>query len=126
MSSPAHEARGTASDPLLMQIDIANVLRVGKVLVTQRDALELALSRAERDLDLAPCGLDPVSGDAAQQFRAKLQQIKAVHWAHLDELQEATDRLAEAARHYELDEELIERTFRPESTGRDRVSSTHQ
>lgn len=109
-----------------MQIDIANVLRVGKVLVAQRDALELALSRAERDLDLAPCGLDPVSGDAAQQFRAKLQEIKAVHWAHLDELQEATDRLAEAARHYELDEELIERTFRPESTGRDRVSPTHQ
>ena len=123
MNSPAHEARGTASDPLIVQIDISNVLRVGQVLASQRDALELALSRAERELDLTPCGLDPVSGDAAQQFRTKLQQIKAVHWAHFEEIREATDRLVEAARHYELDEELIEKTFRPDAAGRDRALS---
>lgn len=124
MTSPAHEPRGTASDRLIVQIDIDNVLLVGRALATQRDALELALSRAERELDLAPCGLDPVSRDAAQLFSAKVGQIKAVHWAHLDEVQEATDRLREAARHYQLDEALIEKAFRPEPAGRDRTSSS--
>lgn len=100
-----------------MQIDIDNVLQVGRTLASQRDALELALSRAERDLDLAPCGLDPVSRDAAQLFRAKVGQITAVHWAHFEEVREATDRLTEAARHYRLDETLIERAFRSESLG---------
>ena len=121
MTTPAHGSRGTASDPLLLQVDVDNVLRVGRVLATQRDALETALTRAERDLDLSPCGLDPVSNDAAQLFRPKLQEIKAVHWAHLEEVEEATNRLADAARHYGLDEELIEHAFRrPDPAARDR------
>lgn len=107
MSSPAQVPRGSASDGLLLQLDVTNVLQVRDVLVDQIDSMQRALSKAERPLNLGPCGGDPVSLQAAERFGTKLQEIKAVHWAHVAELQEATDRLAEAARHYGFTDEHL-------------------
>ncbi|BBG05428.1 MULTISPECIES: PE domain-containing protein [Pseudonocardia] len=124
MSSPAHLPRGSASDGLLLQIDVSNVLQVRDVLVAQLGSMQLALGRAERQLNLGPCGRDPVSLQAAASFRTKIEEIKAVHWAHVAELREATDRLAEAARHYGFTEEQLKGSFSssPSSTRSEHAS----
>lgn len=70
------------------------------------------LTHADRQLDLQPPGADPISGDATPRFRHKIQQIKDVHWAHVHELHEATERLREAARHYGWTEEQIDDSFK--------------
>ena len=111
MSSPAHSPRDSASDGLLLQVDVANVLQVRDVLVTQIESMRRALDNADRRLNLEPCGSDPVSIQAAENFRRKIEGFKAVHWAHVAELQEAADRLAEAARHYGFTDDELGRSF---------------
>lgn len=111
MTSPAHDPRGTASDSLLAQISVHNVLQVRNVLHKQERDIKTILGAAEKNLDLKPPGRDPISNDATALFRAKIQQIKDVHWAHVHELSEATERLREAAAHYGFTEDEIRDSF---------------
>ncbi|WP_227012747.1 MULTISPECIES: PE domain-containing protein [unclassified Pseudonocardia] len=99
--------RGTESDALMVQISRSNVLAVRNELRFQAEQMQAALMRAGHDCRVRPCGQDVVSLDAALSFRRKIQQIIAVHTAHLHEITEAVDRLTEAAHHYGYTEEAI-------------------
>ncbi|MEV1293932.1 PE domain-containing protein [Pseudonocardia sp. NPDC049635] len=120
MTSPAHIPRGVVSDGLLLQVDTTNVLQIRDVLVAQIDSMKRALTRAERQLSLGPCGDDPISLRAAERFAVKIKEIQAAHWAHVAELQDAADRLAEAARHYGFTEDQLGGSFAssPSATAR--------
>lgn len=112
MTSPAHAPRGTASDSLLTQVNVDNVLQVRNVLHKQERDIKTLLGQANRDLDLLPAGADPISADVTPLFRAKLDQIKQVHWAHVRELEEATERLRETALHYGFTENDVDESFK--------------
>ncbi|MEQ3552204.1 hypothetical protein WIS52_17155 [Pseudonocardia nematodicida] len=58
-----------------------------------------------------------ISDDATPLFQTKINQITQAHWAHHEELLEATDRLREAARHYGLIEDEVTDTLRHTNSG---------
>jgi hypothetical protein len=91
----------------MTQIDRANVLAVRNELQFQAEQMQRALRRARDECEVRPCGGDLVSRDAASSFGRKIDQIIAVHTAHLNEITEAVDRLGETARHYGYTEDAI-------------------
>lgn len=116
MTSPAHAPRGTASDSLLTQINIDNVIQVHNALHKQEQDMRILLHNANRELHLDPAGGDPISAEVTPRFRAKIAEIKAVHWAHVHELAEATERLRQAARHYGFTDDEIGDSFTAHDT----------
>ena len=113
MDIDARLPRGTASDSLMTQIDVSNVLQTHAVLREQADSIQLALNVAALNLTNIPrCGDDPVSRDAQRMFQRKIDHILATHNAHLAELNEACRRLHEAAVQYGLVEDETAESFR--------------
>lgn len=96
----AHRPRGTASDSLLTQISTDNVVGVYAVLAAQAERMRQLLEDADWMRDMPLPGEDPVSHGAKQVFQPKIDQILDVHWAHYFEVQEAADRVRQAAREY--------------------------
>lgn len=116
MTTSAHRPRGTASDALLLQVHVGNVLQVRAAYLRQRDAVDTAVVNARRDFSLRPCGGDPVSNDYTPEFQSKLTAIADVHERHVRELDDAIERLEDAAREYGLTEDQIRDSF--SGTGR--------
>ncbi|ALL75009.1 hypothetical protein AD006_06250 [Pseudonocardia sp. EC080610-09] len=105
----------------MTQIDRTNVLAVRNELQFQAEQMQVALRRARDDCVVRPCGGDLVSRDAALSFGRKVEQIIAVHTAHLHEIIEAVGRLTETAHHYGYTEEAITASLdaaRPRLTAR--------
>lgn len=111
MTTPAHSRRGTASDSLLVQVHAGNVLQVRNTLLQQQEDIKAVLLQTRTDLRLRQLGQDPISQDATPMFQAKIDQIVRVHWDHVRELSEATDRLREAALHYGHTDDEIDAAF---------------
>lgn len=102
MDIPAREPRGQASDSLLLQIDIDNVMQVYRFFDHQATEMLKAQRRAAALRDIPACAGDPVSLDAAAIFQPKISAIADVHAAYVTEILEARDRLREAAQQYGL------------------------
>ncbi|WP_179956591.1 PE domain-containing protein [Pseudonocardia autotrophica] len=115
MDIDARLPRGTASDSLMTQIDIGNVLQVRDALAEQSRSIQQALRAAYGLSNIGRCGDDPVSRDAQKMFQREIEEIFAAQRAHIAELDEACDRLGEAARQYGLVEDEAADSFR--STG---------
>ncbi|MEU6696476.1 hypothetical protein [Pseudonocardia sp. NPDC046786] len=111
MDIDARLPRGTASDSLMTQIDIGNVLQVRDALAQQARSIQKALREAYGLANIGRCGDDPVSRDAQRMFQAKIDSIFAAHRAHVAELDEACARLGEAARQYGLVEDEAAGSF---------------
>ncbi|MFP5021097.1 hypothetical protein [Pseudonocardia phyllosphaerae] len=111
MSTPAHLPRGTESDSLLIQVNIDNVLQIHNVLHRQELDVTAILLRAREETTLRQCGEDLISIDVTPMFQAKIDEIINIHWAHVAELQEATKRLREAARHYGFTDDDVQNSF---------------
>jgi len=105
--------RGTASDSLMTQIDIDNVLQMRAVLAEQARSIQKALREADDLTRIDRCGDDPVSRDAQRMFQAKIDTIFATHRAYILELDEACERLKDAAEQYGLIEDETVASFRP-------------
>lgn len=112
MDIDARLPRGTASDSLMTQIDIGNVLQVRDALAQQARAIQQALEGAGKLTDIPRCGDDPVSRDAQKMFQREIDRIIAAHKAHIAELDEACARLGEAARQYGLTDDDTAASFR--------------
>ncbi|GAA1392883.1 hypothetical protein GCM10009613_38670 [Pseudonocardia kongjuensis] len=104
--------RGTASDSLMTQIDITNVMKVHAVLEQRALSIQKALKDSAWLSDIPRCGDDPVSVDAQSMFQRKIDQILTTHEAYLAELNEACTRLKEAAVQYGLVEDETAGSFR--------------
>lgn len=108
MDTPSHRPLGTASDSLMTQIHVDNVLQVHGVLASEADAIEKVLFEANWMRNIPRCADDPISINARDAFQKKIDQILDVHQAHHDELTEAVVRLRQAAREYEFtDDEVL-------------------
>lgn len=112
MTTPVHSSLGTESDSLLTQIHIGNVLQVRNVLLRQQMDIEKLLTDAKQNLQLGRAGGDPISADVTPLFQAKIDQLLSVHWAHVHELTEATERLRQAALHYGFTDDEVDDSFR--------------
>lgn len=115
MTVDAHQSRGTASDSLMAQINVDNVVAVHALLAAQAARMRELLLNANWMQDLPLPGQDPISRDARELFQPKVNQILDVHWAHYAEVREAADRLREAARQYGHDDNEITSAFAAES-----------
>ena len=111
MDIDARLPRGTASDSLMTQIDIGNVLQVRDALAQQARSIQKALEEAHWLADIERCGDDPVSRDAQRMFQREIDRIIAAQRAHIAELDEACARLGEAARQYGLVEDEAAGSF---------------
>lgn len=112
MDIDARLPRGTASDSLMAQIDIGNVLQVRDALAQQSRSIQKALGDAYWLSNIGRCGDDPVSRDAQKMFQREIEEIFAAQKAHIAELDEACLRLGEAARQYGLVEDDAADSFR--------------
>ncbi|WP_141286937.1 PE domain-containing protein, partial [Pseudonocardia saturnea] len=92
-----------------------NVLQVRDALAEQSRSIRQALRAADSLRHIDRCGDDPVSRDAQKMFQREIGEIFAAQKAHMAELDEACDRLGEAARQYGLVEDEAVDSFR--STG---------
>lgn len=112
MTIDANRPRGTESDSLMTQIHADNVVAVHALLAAQAGRMREILEDADWMRDLPLPGEDPISRDAKDWcFQPKVNQILDVHWAHYYEVQEAADRLREAARQYGHTEADVEAAF---------------
>ncbi|GAA1392511.1 hypothetical protein GCM10009613_37450 [Pseudonocardia kongjuensis] len=111
MDIDARLPRGTASDSLMTQIHIGNVLQVRDALAEQARSIRQALDDARGLTEIPRCADDPVSRDAQRMFQREINAILAAHTAHVAELKEACVRLGEAAREYGLVEEEAAGSF---------------
>jgi hypothetical protein len=96
----AKSPRGSASDSLMAQVHVDNVLAVHALLTAQAESMSRALRGANQLRAVPRCADDVVSVDAQKLFQAKIDQILDIHQAHLDEVVEAAERLREAALQY--------------------------
>ncbi|MEU6696690.1 hypothetical protein [Pseudonocardia sp. NPDC046786] len=112
MHIDARLPRGTASDSLMTQIHIGNVLQTHAALEQQAIAVQLALHDASDLRSIPRCGDDPISRDAQKMFQAKIDHILDTHDVYLAELREACTRLKEAAVQYGLVEDETAESFR--------------
>ncbi|WP_232021351.1 MULTISPECIES: hypothetical protein [Pseudonocardia] len=112
MDIDARLPRGTASDDLMTQIHIGNVRQVRAALADQAHSIQQALREADDLNHIGRCGDDPISRDAQRMFQAKIDTIVAAHRAYVVELDEACDRLGEAARQYGLTDDDTAESFR--------------
>ncbi|MEV1291481.1 hypothetical protein [Pseudonocardia sp. NPDC049635] len=104
--------RGTASDSLMTQIHIDNVLQTHAILAQQAAAIQIALTNAVALRSIPRCGEDPVSKDAQKMFQAKIDLILDSHEDYLVELREACERLRQAAVQYGLIEDDVTDSLR--------------
>lgn len=95
----------------MTQVNRDNVLAVRNVIRRQAREMQDALQSANLGSHVRPCGGDPISAEATPVFNTKIAQILRLHWAHLDELRDATDRLTAAAKLYGYTEEQIAQSF---------------
>lgn len=102
MDIPARKPRGQASDSLLLQIDIDNVMQAYRFFECQAHEMLEAQRRASALRDIPACAEDPISLDAVAVFQPKIDAIADVHAAYVTEILEARDRLREAAQQYGL------------------------
>lgn len=100
-----------ASDSLMTQVNRDNVLQVRNVLRHEVEAMLPVLQRANVELQLPPCGGDPISADATPMFQRKIVEVVRKHWAHYAEIREAVDRLTDTARDYGYTDEEITASF---------------
>lgn len=95
----------------MIQVNADNVLRIRNALRQQMETMLPALQDAYSTFVLPPCGPDPISTDATPIFQRKLKEILKIHWAHYAEIEEAVERLTEAARDYGYTEEQVGASF---------------
>ncbi|GAA1394108.1 hypothetical protein GCM10009613_41740 [Pseudonocardia kongjuensis] len=107
MNIEAKRPVGTASDGLMSQISIGNVLAVHGVLAAQAERMYLLLDCSDWLRDIEAVGGDPVSLDARNSFQLKINNMLDAQWARYRELSEATERLRAAAREYGHTEDMI-------------------
>lgn len=109
MDTSLHRPRGTASDSLMTQIHVGNVLQVHGLYASEADAIRRVLLDADWMRNIERCADDPISRDAQKLFQEKIDRIFATHYAHVMELLEAVTRLRYAAREYAFtDGEILE------------------
>ncbi|MFP5069178.1 hypothetical protein ACLFMI_05880 [Pseudonocardia nantongensis] len=107
MNIAANAPRGTASDSLMSQVNVDNVMQVHRMLARQVVAMQRALGEAAWLRDIPRCANDLVSIDAKEVFQPKIDQIMRVHEEHLSEVREARDRLKDAAVQYGFTEHEV-------------------
>lgn len=107
MDIAANTPRGTASDNLMSQVNVDNVMQVHRMLAQQVVAMQRALGEAAWLRDIPRCANDLVSIDAKKVFQPKIDQILRVHEEHLNEVREARDRLEDAALQYGFTENEV-------------------
>ncbi|WP_344024452.1 hypothetical protein [Pseudonocardia kongjuensis] len=112
MDIDARVPRGTASDSLMTQINISNVLEVHAALEHQIHSIQTAIIKAAPLRNIPRCGDDLVSRDAQKMFQAKIDHILDTHDVYLAELHEACTRLKDAAVQYGLIEDETAESFR--------------
>ena len=92
----------------MTQISVDNVHAVHALLVNQAARMSKALAEANWLRNIPAVAADPVSRDGRDAFQPKIDKILDVHWAHYFEVQEAADRLRQAAREYGHTDEAVE------------------
>ena len=98
-------------ESLVSQVSADNVLAVARVLRTRADEMESLLNASLNELELRPCGQDPVSLDARELFQHKIDYILARHWDHYVELRAAHTALRTAALQYGVADADLAREF---------------
>ncbi|OSY36187.1 MULTISPECIES: hypothetical protein [Pseudonocardia] len=111
MDIEAKQPVGTASDGLMSQISIGNVLAVHGLLAAQAERMRLLLDASNWLRSIEAVGGDPVSLDARASFQYKINGMLDAQWAHHRELTEATERLRRAAREYGHTDDMIRGEF---------------
>ncbi|MEU6697305.1 hypothetical protein [Pseudonocardia sp. NPDC046786] len=111
MDIEAKRPVGTASDGLMSQISIGNVLAVHGVLAAQAERMYVLLEGSRWLRTIEAVGGDPVSLDARNSFQLKINNMLDGQWARYRELSEATERLRAAAREYGHTEDMIHGEF---------------
>lgn len=120
MTTSAHSPRGTASDSLLVQVNSDNVLQVRNAYRTQQQRLDDTLHDARQSQGRILPGRDPISTYYGPVFESRVDAVLERFRAHVEELREATNRLAEAAREYGYTEDAIKQSltdFQSRTTG---------
>ncbi|MBW0106348.1 PE domain-containing protein [Pseudonocardia sp. KRD291] len=107
----ATEPSARASDSLMTQVNRDNVLQVRNVIQQQVREMQDALQSATLGSHVRACGGDPISAEATPLFNSKIAKVLELHWAHLDELRDATEQLTATAERYGYTEEEIARSF---------------
>lgn len=92
----------------MTQVSVDNVLAVHSLLAVQAHQMRAALEDADWLRNIPAVAADPVSRDGRDAFQPKIDKILDVHWAHYFEVQEAADRLRQAAREYGHTDEAVE------------------
>ncbi|TDN65688.1 hypothetical protein C8E95_7204 [Pseudonocardia autotrophica] len=100
MDIEAKQPVGTASDGLMSQISIGNVLAVHGLLAAQAERMRLLLDASNWLRSIEAVGGDPVSLDARASFQYKINGMLDAQWGTTGRLTEATERLRRAAREY--------------------------
>ncbi|WP_197519553.1 PE domain-containing protein [Pseudonocardia sp. HH130630-07] len=95
----------------MAQITPDNVLAVRNELRFHAEKIREAIRAPGIENGFTPCGGDVVSVAAAESFNAKIGQIRDVHLAHAEELQDAAQRLEQAAREYGHTDDYIRDSF---------------
>ncbi|MBC3194632.1 hypothetical protein H7X46_26640 [Pseudonocardia sp. C8] len=117
MSTSAHDPRGSASDSLITQINIDNVMQACRIFDEQVTSMQRAIQNSALLRNIPACGKDIVSADAQALFQSKIDRILAVHQDHLEEVREARDRLKKAALQYGFTEDQVETSLRAGTPG---------
>lgn len=112
MRTSAHEPRNSASDSLMLQVDVENVMAVYQRLDEQVRALRTKRHDVLNLKNVPPCAEDPVSLDAVTVFQPKIDSITKIHAEYVTEIAEARDRLKRAAQEYGLLEQENERALK--------------
>ena len=97
-----------------VQVDRANVLKVGSVFRDEAIRLRNVLADAD-GLSAGLCGGDPVSKDAALAFTQRAQALIKAYRGYVDDLDRLATELADSARAYGHAEGDIRAAFRMES-----------
>lgn len=113
-SSPDHRP-ASASDHLMVQINVDNVMQVYRLFDDRVAQLQDGFKLAAQLRDIPACADDPISRDARELFQPKVNAIVDAHAAHAEEVIRARDRLREAAEQYGLLEDEAASAFTPRS-----------
>lgn len=89
----------------MLQIDPGNIMGVYRRMDEQFRAMQRVRQQVANLKNVPPCGADPVSLDAVAVFQPKIDSITSAHVDYMDEVQEARDRLKQAAQEYGLIED---------------------